>query len=286
MRTILYGTDYSTNSVAALKYAKKMTEHLDCHLVVCHVYGYPIVTETIVVDELPQLRKNALKANRYRLEEFCAENLGENWSKEDIKIAPVEDIFVVDGIVAAAKDWHAEFIIVGTKGESILTEALLGSTTKHLIQKSPCPVLAIPPNIKYVTPKTMVYATDFEEEDIDAIGKLVELAESYQAKIKIVHISPKKEYSGDTQMEWFKNRLQEKVAYKNLEFELIFSEYIFKSLEKYLTDVKADLVGMLARKKSGFLKRWFHWDLVKKMESHSTIPVLSFNEVNYQMMVI
>ena len=286
MKTILHGTDFSKNSVTALNYAKNMAEHLNYRLIVCHIYGCPIVTETMVVDELPQLRKNALKANRYRLEEFCTLNLGKDWKKKNVKIAPVEDIFVVDGIVATAMDWQAEFIIVGTKGESALADALLGSTTKRLIQKANCPVLAIPPNIKYVSPKIMVYATDFEEEDIDAIGKLVELAGSCKASIKVVHISPKNEYSGDTQMEWFKNRLQEKIAYKNLEFELIFSEDIFKSLRKYLMEVKADLVGMLARKKSGFLKKWFHWDLVKKMESHSTIPVLSFNEFNYQVMAV
>ena len=286
MKTILYCTDYSKNSVAALKYSKKLSEQLECRLVACHVFGYPVVTETMVLDELPQLRKNALRANRYRLEEFVSEHLGKNWSKTNVQIAPVEALFVVDGLVAMVNDWQAEFIVVGTKGESTIEEVLLGSTTNRLIQKAPCPVLAIPPNGKYVLPKTMVYATDFEEVDVDAIGKLVELAARFEAKVKVVHITTQKEFSQEMQMEWFRNRLQEKVSYNKLEIEHLCSADIFKGLQTYLTDVEADLVALLERKKSGLVKKWFQRDLVKKMESHSTIPVLSFNEVNYQMLAV
>lgn len=253
---------------------------MQARLVVTHVLGYPLVTETLVLDDLPQIRKNNLKVARSRLENFSNEHLGDQWKTMKVQIAPVEDMHVVDGIVAIANDWHAEMIVVGTKGASALQEVLLGSTTKRLIKKAPCPVLAIPADTSYRSLKTIVYATDFEQEDVYAIQKVVEIAQVFDAEIKIVHITNKKEYSGKTQMEWFKDAILEKVTYEKLGFELLFSEDIFESLKIYLGKTDADLVVMLERKRSGFLKKWFHADKVKKMESFGRWPLLSFNEAN------
>ena len=76
MKTFLYATDYSKNSVAALKYALKLSLLMDARLVVSHVLAYPVITEAMVLKELPELQKSALKANRVRLEEFCERHLG------------------------------------------------------------------------------------------------------------------------------------------------------------------------------------------------------------------
>lgn len=280
MKTILYATDYSKNSVAALKYAQKLSAKLDTCLVVTHVFGYPLVTEGMTIENLSELRKQNLIMHRTQLKDFCQQHLGSQWKNMNLKIAPVEDLAILDGIIALTVDWKPELIVVGAKGESVLQDFLLGSTTKRLIKKAKCPVLTIPSEAKYSAPKTIVYATDFEQEDVFAIRKTAELAKQFKSKIKVVHISTKKEYAGETQMLWFKNSLSEKVTYKNLEFKLLFSDDIFEYLRYYLDEVNADLVVMLERKKHGFLNKWFHRDLVKKMQSSGDMPLLSFNEAN------
>lgn len=62
---------------------------------------------------------------------------------------------------------------------------------------------------------------------------------------------------------------------------MLFSEAVFESLRVYLGDVGADMVVMLEREKHGFLKKLFHQDPVKKMESYGRVPLMSFNEVNH-----
>ncbi|WP_281542246.1 universal stress protein [Maribacter aestuarii] len=280
MKTILCATDYSENSVAALKYAQKLSELVSAHLVVTHVFGFPIIIDGGFAEQMPDIRKENLKTHREKLEDFCKQHLGEQWKSMNIKIAPVEDLAILDGILGVAADWQADLIVAGAQGESALQDVLLGTTTKRLIKKAACPVLAIPSEAVFIAPKIIVYATDFEQEDVYAIQKTVELAERFKSKIKIVHISTKNEYAGETQMEWFQNSLSEKVTYEHLEFKLFFSEDIFKSLRDYLEEAHADLVVMLEREKHGFLKKIFHRDLVKKMHSYGEIPLLSFNEVN------
>ncbi|MGB5553557.1 MAG: universal stress protein [Flavobacteriaceae bacterium] len=282
MKTILYATDYSKNSAAALKYAHSLSTQLGMRLVITHVFDYPTVLGLEGLDEpFPRTEQNAIKKHRAKLEEFCEEHLGSKWNSTSIQIEPVENESVLHGIISKADDWHAAMIITGMKGESNLRELLMGSTTKKLIEKAPCPILAIPYDMRHTAIKTIVYATDFEDEDIHAIQKLVEIAKPLEAEIKVVHISTKKEYKGDLQMEWFREMLRTKVEYSKIECKLLFSEKIFESLRRYLGDVNADLMVMLEREKQGILNKLFQQDLVKKMESYGKVPLLSFNEHNH-----
>ena len=80
-----------------------------------------------------------------------------------------------------------------------------------------------------------------------------------------------------------KKMLKNKVNYKKLEFKVLLSENIFDTLRIYLGDESADMVAMLERKKRGFIKKWFHQDLVKKMESYGRMPLISFNKFNHEL---
>ncbi|MCK0135122.1 universal stress protein [Arenibacter sp. S6351L] len=282
MKTLLYATDYSKNSVSALQLAYNLSQDLGTRLVVTHTFNLPTVLGVEGQDDRPVLEGNPFKIHRAQLEKFCTEHLGSKWDNPKIQLEPVQNSSVIKGIISKAEEYHAQLIVVGTKGASGLEEMIMGSTTKKLIEKAPCPVIAIPNDILPRNMDTMVYATDFEEEDIHAIQKLTEIAKPLKAKIKVVHISTNEEYAGDLLMEWFKEMLKSKVDYSEIEFELLFSEDVFDTLRIYLGVVNADMVVMLEREKKGFLKKWFHRDLVKKMEDKGEIILMSFNEHNHK----
>ena len=284
MKTIVYPTDYSTNSKAALKYAYNMASHMEMRLVVTHVYDYPTVLGTEGLDEpFPRSKENAFDRHRSKLEGFCLENLGRDFMNPNITLEPVENKSVVKGIISVADQWHAYLIVMGMKGSNVFRKILMGGTTQHLIEKAPCPVLSIPKETSYRLPKTIVYATDFEEEDVYAIRKLAEMAAQFDAVIKVVHISTKEEYKGEMQLEWFKELLLQKVNSELIEFELLFTDSIFETLRVYVGDSNADLIVMLEREREGFIKKWFHQDLVKKMESYGKVPLLSMRGNHHQL---
>ena len=58
-------------------------------------------------------------------------------------------------------------IVTGMKGENKFKDFIMGNTTRQLLEKAPCPVLAIPEDVVFGEIKTVVYATDYEKEDID-----------------------------------------------------------------------------------------------------------------------
>ncbi len=279
MKTILYATDYSKNSVPALWSAFLLAEKFDAKLIVMHVFDMPILLASPVSVTHMKTEKKRIVEHRVRMRDFTKEYLGHPENRIDLSFMVAENGSVWSSIQEKAIKLNADLIVVGTTGISAVREFLLGSTTKALIKNAPCPVLAVPEGAGIENLNTIIYATDFEQADIFAINRLVKIAEKFDAGIKVLHITTRNEYAGEELMEWFKEMLEQKTSYENIEFELLFSDGIFKELNGYLNDTKADLLVMLERKDSNFFEKYIKKDMVKKMVSEISVPLLSFNSV-------
>lgn len=282
MKSILYATDYSDASLAALDCAQALSNMLRMRLVLTHVYDVPTALGTQLEGPFPDLRLDSQAYNRKKLEKFFEKHRLEKDTPVDVHAEPVENMSILSGIISKANEWNARLIVVGMKGEHLVKEMVMGSTTKKLIDKAPCPVLAVPANHHFGKISSLVYATDFELEDLRALEKVVDLAKAFDAEIRVVHVTSDKENYGPAQMEWFKAMLRERIEYDKLFFELLESDDVVHTLQDYSRHLDAGLIGMLERAQKGGMKKWFHRDLVKQMASNNSIPLLSFNEQNLQ----
>lgn len=284
MKTILYATDYSKNSIAALKYANTMSLKMKTKLLVVHVFNYPTILDDLSLkeeDPFADIEGDVFKKQNTKLISFCKKNLNDDLENLNIEIEAIENKSVVKGILLKANEVEAFIIVTGMKHNSALKGFILGNTTKQLLKKSPCPVLTIPSDTVHTQIKTIVYATDFEEEDLGAIDKLTEIAKPFNANIKIVHVSSFEKIVGERQKKDIKDTIQKYIEYDNFEIDILYSDNVFNDLKKYLGNVNADLVAMLERESKSFTSQIFHKDLVKKMESYCKIPLIIFNAKNY-----
>jgi nucleotide-binding universal stress UspA family protein len=48
-----------------------------------------------------------------------------------------------DQIIAAAREWRADLIVLGTHGRSGVARVILGSTAEGVMRGAPCPVVAV-----------------------------------------------------------------------------------------------------------------------------------------------
>jgi nucleotide-binding universal stress UspA family protein len=282
VKAILYATDYSENSVAALKYANALSMQLGAELHITHVFDYPTLLDTKVQEPFPHLEEDAYRQDNKKLRDFVGKYLGTPSDDIRIETAVLEHKSVVKGLIEKIDEIKPAFLIVGIKGGSAIREVLMGNTTKQLLGKAPCPVLCIPADYEVKNPETIIYATDFEMEDLDIVHKLVELARPFEAEIQIVHIATEKEYAGTQRKEWFEAHLKKEFTYPKISLQVLFDDNIFHALKWYLTGANPDLVVMFERKKRGFIEQIFHRDLVKKMEAYGQFPLLAFNVYNYQ----
>jgi len=284
MKTILYATDYSENSELALKYAYNMSDKMEAKLLVIHVFDYPTLLDDISLKPeaaFPDLEGDALKKHNLKLKAFCKRILKDDVATLNIEIDAIENKSVVKGIIEKANALNIFLIVTGMKGNSKLRELIMGSTAKKLIKNAPCPVLTIPHDSVKTEIETILYASDFEEEDLGAINKLTEIAQPFNAKIRIVHISTLEENIGKRNKKDLEAKINKYIDYTNLKLEILYSEDAFETLRVYFGNSNADLIAMLERESDGYNSKFFHRDLVKRMESYGKIPLLSFNSKHY-----
>jgi nucleotide-binding universal stress UspA family protein len=274
MKKILFPTDFSDNAENALKYTIGLTASLKADLILFHSWradahafqmlNEDISEEAIMMDSLQKLEECRMKTITE------AKNI-----KVDIK---AEYGFAVDKIVEAAEAMKADLIVMGTKGASGIEGVLLGSNTAAVMERAKCPVLAIPEQSHFSEIKQIVFATDFRENDIEAILYLTGIASLFDSNLKVVHIADSMvpvNYESAL-LRVFETDIRNKTAYKKIEFEIIKGKNTTRALNDYIKEKEIDLVAVSTRRKNVFT-RIFDSSFTKKLAYHSIIPVMAFH---------
>ncbi len=145
IKKILYPTDFSEYSIAALPYAiglsKQNESEFHClHVVdveneefIRHGYVIPLVSQPDISES--EIMRSAQK----QLDEFVSENMAvaQPLVKKVIRGKPFVEI------IRYARDNSIDLIVMGTHGRSALASMLLGSVAEKVVRKAPCPVLSI-----------------------------------------------------------------------------------------------------------------------------------------------
>ncbi len=142
-RKILFPTDFSEVSLAALPYAINHAESFDAELHCVHVlddgfqYWSALGPESIPAGPPPEeMHELATK----RIERLRHEHLGgctQSVVTEVIPGSPLKEIIVY------AREHEIDLIVMATHGRGAVAHMLLGSTTERVIRKAPCAVLTI-----------------------------------------------------------------------------------------------------------------------------------------------
>jgi len=134
--TLLVAVDFEEASRRAIELAKQMAAPLGAKLALIHVYTLPVYTYPgLEPSILPGFHGEVTTAARRALEGL-AEEVG------------VPDVVLREGdpvveILAAAREWGATMIVMGTHGRHGLAHALLGSVAEKIIRQSEVPVLTV-----------------------------------------------------------------------------------------------------------------------------------------------
>ncbi|MCE2613020.1 universal stress protein [Flavobacteriaceae bacterium D16] len=279
MKSLLYATDYSPNSVPALKFAWNLSQKMDVPLYVIHVFDINATFISTVSIAYARMEEAAFYKHAEKLREFCLAHLSVEPDQKKLITVVDENSIASVSILEKAEEYEAGMILAGKKGSSLMRDLFIGSTASGLIEKSHVPVMLLPQGHEYDNIETIVYATAFEQADIYAIHAITQWAILFDADIKVFHVSTKDEYAGEDQMEWFKEMLAQKVDYPKLHFELRFAEDVYTFLMDYLYEVKADILAMLEREEHHLLSSIWHRDLVKRMKGESNLPLLSIPKI-------
>lgn len=278
MKNILVTTDFSKNSESAIYYAISIANLFSAKL---EIFNSFVSIPAIGIDGGPGLMNETviqagIDHNNDRLSDLVA-GLDKHLVKNiDISFEAGSGDPVIS-ICERAAEKKCDMIVMGTKGESRIEELLFGSTTVDVMKEANCPVLAIPPDSKFYGIKKIVYASDLEEGDIEVIKRVCSLAKTFDSDVVVFHSFSEDNMTAQEDADVFNEMLQNNVSYSKLSKESITYGNTHDAI---LNVIKKDLANLIVmrEKKRGIFSRLFHPDMVKRINYHTTMPLLTYND--------
>ena len=144
LKKILYPTDFSEYSLAALPYAVGLVHQNHASLYCMHVvdvsHEQHLTRNYAVPMEMPHVPKDKLlRTARVRLDRFVTESLSgiDKVTSRLVSGEPSQEI------IRYAEEHDIDVIVLGTHGRTASASVLLGSVAEKVVGKAPCPVLSV-----------------------------------------------------------------------------------------------------------------------------------------------
>jgi nucleotide-binding universal stress UspA family protein len=139
--TILFATRLEAPTDQAVGAARDLALRTEGRLVLLYV-AEELATATGLASgagiEADQVRDQLRREVRERVDAFVVRHLTELPVRSRVAEGPV-----VTSVVEAAREEGADYLLVGTEVHSPLHDLVLGSTTRGILRRAPCPVVVV-----------------------------------------------------------------------------------------------------------------------------------------------
>lgn len=265
MNTILVPTDFSAFANNAVEYAVEIARAWNSHLIILHVLPYEIHPGSRTFIEADSKLKATCQAIT---DEFPALTCTAELVHGDRVLS----------ILEAAREKRPDLIVMGTKGTTVLENLFFGSNTAAVIEKSECPVLSVPHATPFTSLSKLLFATNFQHEDIKGAVQLVMLAKRFQASVIITHVTTvdERQEVDESMLKMFSRELASLTDYPNISYKILNDNTVSMGLDSMIAETGANLIAFSTRKR-GLLEKLYNPSLTKKFSSHASIPLLAFH---------
>ncbi|MDB5247857.1 MAG: UspA protein [Segetibacter sp.] len=294
MKKILVPTDFSFNANKALDFAVQIAKQAKAEIYLIHACDF---IDTTFKDHLTikkEHNKGLLDSANERLALLKSSIEGAE------KVAVTTKIYngsVTDSILLASEENGADFIVIGTRGETELTERVFGSTTSRLLGKTKVPLMIVSPLSEWditenpsaetlpnesgkFSPDAILFATNHFEENKELLNPIVDVAKLFSSTIHVavfVDTDFAEAYDYVYNIGELHNYIKflEK-TYPDVVFkgEFLEGEDFESTIEKYNEKNGVDIIAMITYPKT-FWDRLLNKKVTKDMAFHSKIPVIA-----------
>ncbi|WP_282031369.1 universal stress protein [Winogradskyella eximia] len=269
-KNILLPTDFSDNAWSAVVYALKLYEEELCTFYFLHSTKMKVSTMSNMSNKLLRVMAENAMNELSELKELAeTSNANANHSFEIILSS--NDLF--HSMETIIEKNNIDMVVMGTKGATGAKEIVFGSNTVNSIKKiKNCPVLAVPDEFDFVIPEQIAFPTDFNRLYGAELQPLLDLADLYNSKIRVLHIN-----KGDSISEAQDYNLDQlKVALENYEYSFHWMpDYSKKdeAIKDFIDELNINILVMINYKHS-FIESLVKEPVIKKLGFQPTIPFL------------
>ena len=192
MRKIVVPTDFSENAFNALKYAVELFKYDKCEIFLLHAFADEVYNDMSIINKaILEDLKDSVQINSEKEIAKIILDIKEYSPNPHHQFKSVSEFgSLVDEINELVNKENADMVVMGTRGKTNYQHITFGSNTLQVIKYVHCPVLSIPENHEFKTPKNFLFPTNYMIPYQKRELKLVaELSRSYQAIIHLLYIS-------------------------------------------------------------------------------------------------
>ena len=183
-------------------------------------------------------------------------------------------------VIATARGIEAKMILLTGKEENKESFFSLTDMDNEIIRDSPVPVWIVAPGSEYQKIAHIILATDFNEEDIDAMRVLVPMAKKNNAQITALHVTSEGKFDEKLKQKGFLEISREKTGYERIRFATIHvkgNEDVAELINEFARGENADLVALIKQNKS-FFEKLFRKSTTRSLIYKSDKPVVVFHQ--------
>ncbi|WP_299762250.1 universal stress protein [uncultured Pontibacter sp.] len=182
-----------------------------------------------------------------------------------------------DVIPDEVKRFKPDLLLMGTQGEDNMIRSIFGTITTKMIEETKVPLLTVPEAYKQHSLRRVLYATDFDKTDAQALIVLQQLLQSFDSEILCAHIGTEDSERDDSfKMEQLQARLYSELPNHGLQFALLQGDDVADALQEFVTREQVDLIALNNHQRS-LLSSIFKPSLSKKLVREAQVPLLIFH---------
>lgn len=272
MKRILIPTDFSSCAKNALKIGATMASTTGSEILLVHILYSPLGLEKLSprVARYPEVTEALADAKEALKKEM------KNPALKGIKVESMIEIGApAPLILAKAKSWKADLLVIGLHGMEESTHPFVGSNAQKILRGAECPVLSVKADHSMKELRNIIFASNFEEMNPKAFEKVLGIAKALDAKIKLLHVNTVMNFKNTnlihSQIDSFEKTFPD-VAFSRT---LYSDNDIHSGISNYLKQNSQGIVALITRARNK--QPSYTLGVTEGVAFHSSVPVLSVN---------
>jgi nucleotide-binding universal stress UspA family protein len=281
MKTLVFLINETDKSKELIRFAALFAKDINAKVDVLHIqypqaYGsYGYMGSGIAQD--PELLQTVSDEVKTTVDEFIRDIETENSGIPSIEFK--SELGIASKIIEnkVAKGVYDMVMLQGQSEESIWKQ---NTKILDVVRNVSCPVWFLSPDARYHPMKKIVYATDYSEEDISTIKRLIDLTKPYDSEILALHISNDETFEKRLRSEGFTEMLSKETGSNKITVKMIADEDGKDAVEVLVGEAekaKANLIVVLKENRN-FFERLFKSSFTAELVKKAQLPILIFPE--------
>lgn len=258
MKTVLVPTDFSEVASNAIDYAANLCAAMHRSLLLLHV------------------EKEKHSTSQGRPEMIC-KRIRQQFPEVQCDYLLTWGSDVATEIAETATRLELDLIIMGTQGTANLEKMIFGSNTVAVIGKANCTVVSVPRGALFRPLKRLLFATNFEPDDVNTAVRMTNLARTFGASVVVAHVvdDPNYEDEAKTRIEEFCNEVKASTGYPHVAHRVEIENTVPMGLDTLIEAVNPDLLALSTHRRN-FFEKVLHPSITQKFAERSQIPIIAF----------